>query len=605
MLKGALTSEPVLCHFDETAPTLLHTDASGRGIGAILLQRDTSSRERVVAYASRVLTDAEKNYTITEQECLAVVWSVQKFRPYLYGRHFTIVTDHHALCWLSTLKNMTGRLGRWILRLQEYDFAIIHKSGKKHQDADALSRCPLPAYPIDSSAPASQSSSSDVTSTPVSSLASIDRLSPDDQTFASRQRADPYCRRMIDHLSGASRPPNARLRRQLAQFKLDNRVLYRRIYHPDGQRWVPVLPRSLRAHVLEAFHDAMTAGHLGFHKTYDRIRSRYYWPGLSTCVAKYVGSCSPCQRRKLPTSAPAGELLPIPCPTAPFEVVGIDLYGPLPVTAAGNRWIVTAIDHLTRYAETTSVITGSASEVADFVLQAIILRHGAPRVLLSDRGKAFLSQLLNEVLRASGTTHKTASSYHPQTNGLTERFHRTLADMIAVYIQPDHKNWDKLLPFVTFAYNTAVQRTTGYSPFYLVYGRSPTSLLDVSFFDAPVNPSASPSEEFLSRLAQCRQRARVNTAARQQDRKIIYDTFHRVVSFRPGDEILLLTPLRTPGLCDKFQPRFIGPYIVLEQTSPVNYRVTPVVAATDRRCRSTEVVHVSRMKPFTRRSSSP
>ena len=266
---------------------------------------------------------------------------------------------------------------------------------------------------------------------------------------------------------------------------------------------------------------------------------------------------------------------------------------------------MTAVDHLTRYAETTSVITGSASEVADFVLHAIILRHGAPRVLLSDRGRAFLSQLLSEVLRASGTTHKTASSYHPQTNGLTERFHRTLADMIAVYIQPDHKNWDKLLPFLTFAYNTAVQRTTGYSPFYLVYGRSPTFFLDVSFFTCNGHSSPTSCEEYISRLAQCRQRARMNTEATQQARKIVYDTSHRVVSFRPGDEVLLLTPLRTPGLCDKFQPRFIGPYIVLEQTSPVNYRVTPLVVPTDHRYRSTEIVHVSRMKHFTRRSSSP
>lgn len=107
-LKNALTDDPVLCHFDHAALTILHTDASGCGIGSVLLQRDTQSRERVVAYASRSLTLAEQKYTITEQECLAVVWSIQKFRPYLYGRHFTIITDHHALCWLSTMKHLSG-----------------------------------------------------------------------------------------------------------------------------------------------------------------------------------------------------------------------------------------------------------------------------------------------------------------------------------------------------------------------------------------------------------------------------------------------------------------------------------------------------------------
>lgn len=157
---------------------------------------------------------------------------------------------------------------------------------------------------------------------------------------------------------------------------------------------------------------------------------------------------------------------------------------------------------------------------------------------------------------------------------------------------------------MTFAYNTAVQRTTGYSPFYLVYGHSPSFFLDASFFAGPIRAPSSSCEEYVSRLQRSRQFARINTEASQQDRKNCYDASRRMVFFRPGDEVLLRTPIRIPGLCDKFQFRFIGPYTVLAQTSPVNYRVTPVVAPTDRRCRSIEIVHVSRMKPFARRSPS-
>lgn len=406
----------------------------------------------------------------------------------------------------------------------------------------------------------------------------------------------------MERIRGSSRTPNARLRRQLKNHKIQNSVLYRYVFHPEGHRWVPVVPRSLRTQILETFHDDPTAGHFGFHKTYERIRSRFSWPGLATSVAKYVASCSICQHRKRLTSPPAGLLQPVPCPEAPFAVVGIDLYGPLPLSAGGKRWIVTAVDHLTRYAETAALPSGSAAEVASFFLEAIFLRHGAPRILLSDRGRTFLSKLLDDVLRASNTIHKTTSSYHPQTNGLTERFHRTLSDMISMYINPDHTNWDVILPFVTFAYNTAVQRTTGYSPFFLVYGRQPITVLDVSFFDVPVPSSTSTCEQFVSRITQCRQHARLNTDASQQDRKTRYDASHRVVSFQPGDEVLLWTPVRVPGLCEKFQSRFVGPYTVQEQTSPVNYRVAPVVTPLDGRCRTTEIVHVSRLKPFIRRS---
>lgn len=276
-LKRALTSEPVLCHFDDSAPTLLHTDASGHGIGAVLLQRQRFE-ERVVAYASRTLTSAEKNYTITEQECLAVVWAIQKFRPYLHGRHFTVVTDHHALCWLSTLKNLSGRLGRWILRLQEYDFDVTYKSGKKHNDADALSRCPLPPQSDVPGLPPSVTEPVNASSA-VLSLAALNGLpSILPETFASHQRNDAYCHSIMERLHGSSRPPNARARRQLQNFKSENSILYRHVFHPEGQRWVPVAPRSLREQILKTFHDDPTAGHLGFHKTYERIRSRF--PGL-------------------------------------------------------------------------------------------------------------------------------------------------------------------------------------------------------------------------------------------------------------------------------------------------------------------------------------
>ncbi|GFW39833.1 transposon Tf2-11 polyprotein [Trichonephila clavipes] len=564
-LKKALTSDPVLGMYDERASTEIHTDASGYGIGAVLVQIQNNV-EKVIAYASRTLTKAEKNYSTTERECLAIVWATNKFRPYIFGKHFTVVTDHHSLCWLMNLKDPSGRLARWALRLQEHDFDVKYKTGKKHSDADALSRNPV----------------EEETETPDKFLAVTTSMN-----LAMEQKKDQDLAK-LKLLSNSSKNE---------EFRFIDGILCRKNFDPDGKLWLPVIPKHLRADILRHFHDAPTAGHLGFAKTYDRIRKRFYWPGMYRNVVRYVMHCRECQRRKSVPQRPPGRLVPIPPAIAPFHRIGIDLLGRFPKSAHGNKWIIVCTDYSTRYAITKALPTAEVDEIAKFLLEEIVLRHGAPRVIITDRGAVFRSRLVSSLVDLCNIDHRFTTAYHPQTNGLTERFNKTLADMLSMYVDVEQKNWDEILPFVTFAYNTAKQETTGFTPFYLLHGREAETTLDTMLPFCPNDFDDNNITKIAARAEESRQLARVHTLRAQDKDRRRYDSKHQMVSYAPGDLVWIYTPVRKVGLSEKLLRRYFGPYQVLRRLSAVTYAVQDFDPASRKR-KLREVVHVLRMKPY-------
>ncbi|UYV74134.1 hypothetical protein LAZ67_11002214 [Cordylochernes scorpioides] len=238
---------------------------------------------------------------------------------------------------------------------------------------------------------------------------------------------------------------------------------------------------ALKQELLKNFHDSPTAGHLGFTKTYDRIRKKYYWPGMYRTVRRYVARCSDCQRRKHQPQPPSGHLQLIPVPEVAFEKVGMDLLGRFPTSEGCNRWIIVCTEYLTKYAITKALPTCESMEVAKFFIEDVILKHGAPRELITDRGRNFTSSMISDLNNQCRISHRKTTAYHPQTNGLTERLNKTIADMLSMYVDVNQKNWDRILPFVTFAYNTAKQESTGFTPFFLVHGREAETPLDVLF----------------------------------------------------------------------------------------------------------------------------
>ncbi|UYV66855.1 hypothetical protein LAZ67_4003110 [Cordylochernes scorpioides] len=559
-LKNKLISPEVLIHYDPNKPIGLHTDASDQGLGAVLVHLDENTKERPISYAGRTLQKAETNYSTTEKECLAIIWAIKKFRPYLYGKKFTIYTDHHNLCWMAKMKNTAGRLARWSLELQEYDFAIKYKSGKTHLDADGLSRCPIPDRII----------------------STINYEEHDYNSYIKK----------IDNL--VNQNPNS-YGENFTKFK---EKLFKKNPSVTGDPWLLIVPKNKQKELLENMHDHPASGHMGIKRTYNRLKSKYFWPSMLKTVEEYVSSCPECQFRKTPSRLPQGLLQPIPPASRPFEKMGIDLMGRFPKSGRGNSWILVCTDYYSRYIETAALPRGTAEEIADFFLQRVVLRHGAPKTVISDRGSCFLSKLFNEVLKICNTLHKKTTSYHPQTNGQTERMNRTLADMMAMYIDERHQNWDEILPFVTFAYNSSIQDTTGYSPYFLIHGRELLTFLD-STFDMPELSKHKDYDEYVSNLLEIIEDTKVistsRTIARQNKSKQLYDRAHREFKYAINDLVLIWTPIRKVGRADKLQRRYVGPYQILRQTSPVNYEVIEIAEG---KRKKKQIVHVTRMKKY-------
>ncbi|GFV53605.1 transposon Ty3-I Gag-Pol polyprotein [Trichonephila clavipes] len=187
--------------------------------------------------------------------------------------------------------------------------------------------------------------------------------------------------------------------------------------------------------------------------------------------------------------------------------------------------------------------TAEVDEIAKFLLEEIVLRHGAPRVIITDRGAVFRSRLVSSLVDLCNIDHRFTTAYHPQTNGLTERFNKTLADMLSMYVDVEQKNWDEILPFVTFAYNTAKQETTGFTPFYLLHGREAETTLDTMLPFCPNDFDDNNITKIAARAEESRQLARVHTLRAQDKDRRRYDSKHQMVSYAPGDLVWVYTPV--------------------------------------------------------------
>lgn len=552
LLKKELTGPPTLCTYNPDLPVEIRTDASGYGLGAILVQKDNQNNVLgVISYASRYLSHAEKNYSTTEKEALAVLWAVtEKFRPYVEGKHFVVVSDHAALAGELKVKNPAHRLLRFITKLQGYNYRVVYSKGSKHVDADALSRSPIQSEVMCTMADLCGQEQDE---RKWNALKKILRKNPGEQT---RKEHNKVCK-----------------------FKLINDVLY---FSAKGQDPRLVLPKIRHSEMLKECHDSLDGGHFDTRRTYHALRRRFYWPFQYQDVKRYVTTCNKCQIMNRHTGPRAGLMQPMMAESA-MDCIGIDFEGPFSVTSNRHRYIITAIDYHSRLAFAAPVSEANSASACRFLHDIIVRQHGPPKILISDRGTPFLSSSFQDLLRTFGIEHRCSTAYHPQTNGLCEKWNGVLLGIMRKYVK-NHKQWSQYLSSAVWAYNISVHSITGVTPFSLFYGRHPRSAVDLQY-DLPRKPYNQNSRDVANR----------RTASARKKQANRYDSSRKQLLFNIDDEVWwepVIIP--KPGEVRKLLPSRQGPYKVVTQLSPILFRI--------KNKHREFVAHVSRLRKLRHRS---
>jgi RNase H-like domain found in reverse transcriptase/Reverse transcriptase (RNA-dependent DNA polymerase)/Integrase zinc binding domain/Integrase core domain len=424
-LKQRLVSAPIMQPPDFNYSFILELDACEYGIGCVLTQ-EYHNHKYVIAYASRTLSTAERNYSSVEREALAIVWATKHFRQYLEGGPVIIRSDCKALQWLKSARDPTGRLARWAMKLSPYNIIIQHRPGVSNPNGDFVSRYPL-----------SDVDSNDFEVCAIESGLNIWEGTNILHDIQCQQLQDPRLQRIIQHIKDN---PSKPFGDKHAPYLLMNNLLYK-VRHLNsytgqrvfGQKYLLVIPQPIQSKILQWAHDHPTAGHAGRTKTFFRLSSRVYWPSMRKDVFKYIQSCKSCQQFKY-NNAPTAAPMQLHMVTQPWHTIGIDIMGPFPPTFRQKRYLLVIVDYFTRWVELFALRRTTATDIVNILINEVICRYGIPSYILSDNGPQFIADLFSEMCRLLGIGHKLTANYHPQTN-MSERVNRNLKAQIAIYAQ--------------------------------------------------------------------------------------------------------------------------------------------------------------------------
>ena len=591
-LKNLSTSSPVLAYTNYKKPFIVYTDVSERGLGAVSSQLQDNGKESAIAFASRSLSKSEKRYDAHKLEFLALKWAVtDRFHEYLYGGEFDVYMANNPLTYVLTTAKLDATGQRWIAALALYHFRIYYRSGKMNANADALSRIPWKVSKTDKSV------CYEPTVVKAITLKSGDIQVPQaEETLVSKaaiffapdyvpnmslgewrdsQREDTNIAKILTMMEKGQlekyRPKmedseeiRNYLKFQKYLLKIDG-ILHRTVQlkhqvHPVNQL---VLPYRFRKRMVLACHDEL--GHLGMDRTLAILQNRVYWPGMSRDIREHIRTCVRCERFKQQASV---EEITQTVATYPLELVHADF-----LTIGGKKDvrkdinIIVVTDHFTRFARAYVTSSLSAATAAKKLFEEYFTQYGWPTKLITDQGGAFESKLFKALMSEAGVKKIQTTPYCPQGNAQCERFNRTLIGMLGTMPVESKKEWQEWVSAMTHAYNCTVSKTTGYSPYFLMYGQEPQLPIDKEF-NLPNNREPASIDSYVERLLNkvdyAFQKARENSAKDAANRKKYYDKNVTCHALEPGNIVLVYRKIFSTDykIADKWEDE---PYVVVSQ----------------------------------------